>query len=169
MKRPTTRRSSQKRTKAVIIDDFITLFYAAGNRLFAMRRVIAKSLDLTSPEFAALLAVARLDDGEGVRISTLADDIHVASANMTATINALLRAGWVHKTPDPNDSRAIRVILSDKAKANLASLRSSISQINESWFAGASTEQLESSCAVLGTLIRNYEQTMAIATLQKIR
>lgn len=144
------------------VDDFITLLYAAGNRLFSLRRNVAKSIGLNSPEFAAILAIARLDQGEGVRIKALADDVHIAATNMTATINALHQNGWVNKLADPEDSRAVRVSLTPTARHRLSVLGERIALINAQWFSGATDEQVKQACQVFNTLLNNYEQTQAI-------
>lgn len=144
------------------VDDFITLLYAAGNRLLSLRRAIAKSIALNSPEFAAVLAVLRLDRGEGVRIKALADDVHVAATNMTTTINALHAHGWVNKLADQEDSRAVRISLTEGALYRLGLLGEKITEINRQWFNGVNDEHIRQSCHVLSTLVHNYDRAQAV-------
>jgi DNA-binding MarR family transcriptional regulator len=155
--------STSNRPSAKEMSEFITLFHAAGSRLIAMRRTIAKGIDLDPPQFAALLALTRLDRGKGVRVRALADEVHVAPANMTATVNALLRGNWVHKTGDPEDSRAVRVSLTDHGKARLAAQLEATQRINAVWFNGVTREQVRQACSVLATLLHNYEEAALIA------
>jgi len=157
-------KSSGSRPDADIdVDDFITLLYAAGSRLFSLRRTVAKSIGLNTPEFAAVLAVARLDEGEGVRIKALADDVHVAATNMTTTVNALLARGWVHKLTDQEDSRAVRISLTEAARFRLNTLAKKITEINEQWFGEETSDELiRHSCQVLSALVRNYERAQAV-------
>jgi DNA-binding MarR family transcriptional regulator len=151
------------------MSNFITLFHAADSHLMAMRRAIAKAIDLEPPQFAALLALSRLDEGEGVRVRALADEVRVAAANMTSTVNALMKCNWVHKTGDPEDSRAVRVRMSEDGKARLSAQREAIERINEVWFRGLSQEQVQQACFVLSTVLTNYEEAAVIAKRASIK
>lgn len=155
---------------AIDVDDFITLLYAAGNRLLSLRRKVAHSIGLNSPEFAAMLALQRLDKGDGVRIKALADEVHIAATNMTTTVNALHASGWVTKLTDKEDSRAVRISLTDEAHFRLGLLAERIKEINRHWFGVETTEeQLQQSCQVLSALTRNYEHALALTNALDFR
>src|SRR5262249_30121459 len=56
--------------------EMISLMYAAVGRLTTMRRTLARSLGLTSAQFAVLMTLLRLDTRTGVKIRDIADDLY---------------------------------------------------------------------------------------------
>jgi hypothetical protein len=85
----------------------ISLLYAALPRLQRMRRTLARTLNLNSSEFAVIISLLRAEDRTGLRIRRVADELHVASTQVTATIVKLERMGWLDRTSDPKDNRAV--------------------------------------------------------------
>jgi hypothetical protein len=73
------------------IRDMTALMYAAMGRLQVIRRTFASSLGLNSAEFAVLISLHRAQ--AGARIKELAESIHIAAANVTATVKSLERRG----------------------------------------------------------------------------
>jgi DNA-binding MarR family transcriptional regulator len=46
-----------------------------------------------------------------MRLSDLADRLHIAPRSATTVVDALEDAGLVERTPDPADRRAVRIVL----------------------------------------------------------
>lgn len=74
---------------------------------------------------AALLTLRRLDEQGPMRITELAAVERVAQPSMTGLVGRLELEGFVRRTRDANDARAVRVVLSDAGRAELAGVRSS--------------------------------------------
>ncbi|AUG77311.1 Putative MarR family transcriptional regulator [Kitasatospora sp. MMS16-BH015] len=56
---------------------------------------------------------------EAIRLSALAERLHIAPRSATTVVDALEEAGLVERTPDPADRRAVRVTLTEAGHAAL--------------------------------------------------
>lgn len=113
------------------IRELTSLMYAAMGRFQQVRRVFAGALSLTPAEFAIVISLHRL---RSARIREISDDIHVAAANVTATVKGLESSGWVVKRNDPRDTRALLIELSSASRARLDKFFVAIHPVNEIWF-----------------------------------
>ena len=88
----------------------------AGQAVLAeLDRCISASIDVKQPIFTAL---AVLDGaGEALTPSEIADRVLVASATMTATLDALERRGWVRRVANPADRRSVFVEITPEGRA----------------------------------------------------
>jgi DNA-binding MarR family transcriptional regulator len=146
------------------IRELTSMLYAALSRFQTLRRTFAGMLNLTPSEFAIVMSLHGLDKNKGTRIRELADRIHVAAANCTATVKALERKGWVTKTINPDDSRALSVQLTGRSRGALDNFFRNIHPINQIWFDHVTKSDRASVRKTLGYLIEQYP-----AALQKAR
>jgi DNA-binding MarR family transcriptional regulator len=88
----------------------------AGQAVLAeLDRCITDSIDVRQPIFTAL---AVLDGaGEALTPSEIAERVLVASATMTATLDALERRGWVRRVANPADRRSVLVEITPDGRA----------------------------------------------------
>lgn len=88
------------------------------------RRVRRATLDalaewgVTPSQSRALRVVGAA--GEGVRMSVLADALHIAPRSATEVADALEDKGWVRRSADPGDRRATLLALTDAGRTLLA-------------------------------------------------
>nr|BFD91278.1 hypothetical protein KitaXyl93_26380 [Kitasatospora sp. Xyl93] len=52
-----------------------------------------------------------------MRLSDLADKLHIAPRSATTVVDALEEAGLVERSPDPADRRAVRILLTEAGRA----------------------------------------------------
>jgi DNA-binding MarR family transcriptional regulator len=72
---------------------------------------------LTTPAFAALVTLARLDDGgPGVSQRRLADELGLTPGTVSVRVDRLAEAGLVTRTPDPELRRNVLITLTDKGR-----------------------------------------------------
>ena len=94
---------------------YASLVRAGQVVLAELDRCITASIDVKQPIFTAL---AVLDGaGESLTPSEIADRVLVASATMTATIDALERRGWVQRVANPADRRSVLVEITPDGRA----------------------------------------------------
>jgi DNA-binding MarR family transcriptional regulator len=73
---------------------------------------------------AALLTLARLDEQGPMRITNLATAEAVSQPTMTGLVRRLEDDGFVRRTPDANDARAVRVAITSAGRKQLEATRS---------------------------------------------
>jgi DNA-binding MarR family transcriptional regulator len=73
--------------------------------------------------FAQARLLALLDELGPSRVSALAAADHSSQPTTTTQLQRLEAAGWVHRSPDPEDARATLVSLSDDGQAALETVR----------------------------------------------
>jgi DNA-binding MarR family transcriptional regulator len=94
---------------------YATLVRAGEAVLAELDRSIQHTLGVKQPVFTALAVL----DGAGAALtpSEIADRVIVASATMTATLDALERRGWVRRIPNPADRRSVLVEITAEGRA----------------------------------------------------
>ena len=131
--------------------ELVADLFAAAAGMLALRRALAASLDLSAAEFAILLATWQQERKGEVGITSLAREVHVAAANVTAEVGRLVRKGILDKRPHPRDTRAVLIKLTDKGHAILALLTPVLRAVNDRLFAGNSARGIN----VLGDFLRH--------------
>jgi DNA-binding MarR family transcriptional regulator len=74
---------------------------------------------------AALLTLRRIDEVGPLRITDLAAAEMVAQPTMTGIVRRLEQDGFVQRTRDPDDARAMRIALTEAGRDELAAVRAS--------------------------------------------
>jgi DNA-binding MarR family transcriptional regulator len=74
---------------------------------------------------AALLTLRRIDEVGPLRITDLAAAEMVAQPTMTGIVRRLEQDGFVQRTRDPDDARAMRIALTEAGRDELAAVRTS--------------------------------------------
>ena len=80
----------------------------------------AQNLGLSQAQWQALAYLRRQEGGKQV---TLADTLEIQPITLARLIDRLEEAGLVSRQPDPNDRRAIRLYLTDKAEPLLREMQ----------------------------------------------
>lgn len=142
--------------------EMIALMYATLGRLQTIRRFLAMALGLSSSEFAIVITLQRAP-ATGLRIRNIADELHVAAANVTATVAKLEREGWVIKGPDELDSRAVLIQLSPKAKERMDAFADMLHSVNDIWFEGTTSAEFKAVLSFFRRLIDQYSPALDAA------
>jgi len=72
-----------------------------------------RPFDLTQPQFFLLLALFEQD---GISITALSEKVALEKSTLTGLLDRMERDGLVERSNEPNDRRALRIKLSDRAK-----------------------------------------------------
>ncbi|MFE4501562.1 MarR family winged helix-turn-helix transcriptional regulator [Rhodococcus sp. NPDC056743] len=85
-------------------------------RTIRRRQVAAlEPFGLSPSQSRALRVLTRV--GEPVRLGYLAEKLRIVPRSATDVVDSLESAGWVKRTPDPNDRRAVLLELTDAGAA----------------------------------------------------
>jgi DNA-binding MarR family transcriptional regulator len=122
--------------------EFVADLFAATAGMQSLRRALAKSVGLSAAEFSVLLATWHLQKKGRVGVSAVARHLHVAAAHITAEIGKLVHKGFIKKTPDANDTRAVTLVLTRKGEGVLAELAPLLRRINDRLFSGNSANAI---------------------------
>jgi DNA-binding MarR family transcriptional regulator len=90
-------------------------------RLAYHLRTPATRSGITPTRLAALAAVARHPDG--IRQGDLAELMNISAPSMTRLVEIMCEAGWVDRARDPDDGRALVLVLSPVGQKTLDTLR----------------------------------------------
>ncbi|MED7954873.1 MarR family winged helix-turn-helix transcriptional regulator [Streptomyces sp. BE303] len=118
-------------TEARAADTAAELADAMTRAIKRIRRRTSERLEpygITPGQGRALRALAHAPGcelpGRAMRLSDLADRLHIAPRSATTVVDALEEAGMVERAPDPADRRAVRIVLT-------AAGRSAVEQIGQ--------------------------------------
>ena len=93
----------------------------------------ASAIGLTRSQWRVL---AHLSRNEGVKQAGLAEILEIKPITLARLLDRLGANGWVERRPDPNDKRARRLFLTDKARPILVELREVALSVREEALSG---------------------------------
>lgn len=119
---------------------------------------------ITPGQGRALRTLAHVPGCEGpdraMRLSDLADRLHIAPRSATTVVDALEEAGLVERTPDPADRRAVRIVLTEAGRSAVERIGQVRHEVALEYFGPVSPDEQE---ALLRAL-RSAEAGYAAAT-----
>ena len=95
--------------------------------------------------------VQRLN-GEGIRVTDLADQAGVTKQTAGALVDELAAGGYVTRKPDPADARARLIMLTDRGERLCATAAAEIAKVEADWRAHLGTQAYEGLRAALVSL-----------------
>ncbi len=137
---------------------FATTVAGVAVFLDEIRQFRAKSLGISGPQFALLMAVMDLEQGDGVSIRHVAKAVHVDPSFITTQSKLLEKKGLVRRQVDSHDARVVKLSLSDKAYKQIAGLAADERALNSFIFEELSAEDLEQLTSQLGDLQGRLEK-----------
>jgi DNA-binding MarR family transcriptional regulator len=144
--------------------EFIAELFAAAAGMQSLRRAIARSVGLGGAELAVLLAVWQLERLGPIGIKGIAGHLHVAGPHITDEVRCLVQMGYLRKSADTRDTRAVVLTLTSRGKRLLASLTATLDEMNLNLFAGFTADDMQ----VLRTLLQRLIHRSA-ASIEQLR
>jgi DNA-binding MarR family transcriptional regulator len=130
-----------------------------------LRYFWAKALGISGPQWMILMAIADLDQGEGVPVNAASRMLHVDSSFVTTQSKLLEKKGFLRRKPAADDARVVRMSLTDKSYKQLASLESQQDEINDFIFEEFGGAELAAFTDKLAALKLRIEKACAKVTL----
>jgi MarR family transcriptional regulator, organic hydroperoxide resistance regulator len=108
----------------------------------AVRTGHGARIGLLGIEYTELISIRHLAvENPDVSVSRVAEHLYLSGAFVTSVTNKLLKRGLIHKRPDPNDRRRVRLEVSEQGNALLAELAPVQRQVNDVQFGCLSTAE----------------------------
>jgi MarR family transcriptional regulator, organic hydroperoxide resistance regulator len=126
-----------------VIRRFTWAIASISVHLEELRYFWAKTLGISGPQWMILMALADLDQNDGVPVNAVSKKLHVDSSFVTTQSKLLEKKGFLRRKPSPDDARVVQMSLTDKTYKHLASLASQQEELNEFIFAELGHQELD--------------------------
>src|SRR6267143_4893468 len=123
-----------------------------------LRNFWAKALGVSGPQWMILMALADLDQGEGVSVKAVSKMLHVDPSFVTTQSKMLEKKGFMRRKPSADDARIVQMSLTDKTYKLIAGLASEQEALNEFIFAEFGDRELTELTGKLALLKDRLEQ-----------
>jgi DNA-binding MarR family transcriptional regulator len=123
-----------------------------------IRHFWAKTLGISGPQWMMVVALADLDQGEGVPVNAVSKMLHVDPSFVTTQSKLLEKKGFIRRKTSAEDARIVRMSLTDKTYKHLAALASQQEALNEFIFAEFDATQIAELTTTLGALKKRLEK-----------
>ena len=115
---------------------------AINVHLQEIRYFWAKALGVSGPQWMILMALADLDQGEGVPVKVVSKMLHVDPSFVTTQSKMLEKKGFMRRKTSGDDARVVQMSLTDKTYKHIAGLASQQEELNNFIFAEFSDREL---------------------------
>ena len=115
---------------------------AINVHLQEIRYFWAQALGVSGPQWMILMALADLDQGEGVPVKVVSKMLHVDPSFVTTQSKMLEKKGFMRRKTSGDDARVVQMSLTDKTYKLFAGLASEQEALNNFIFAEFSDREL---------------------------
>jgi DNA-binding MarR family transcriptional regulator len=129
----------------------------------AVRAGHGARIGLVGIEYTVLISIGHLGVHESdVSVNRIAEHLYLSGAFVTTVTNKLLQRKLIHKTPDPNDRRRVRLEISEKGWALLAELAPVQRQVNDVQFDCLSAAEFKQLSKMIDRLIDSSNRALRL-------
>jgi len=125
----------------------------------------AKALGVSGPQWMILMALADLDQGEGVSVKVVSKRLHVDPSFVTTQSKMLEKKGFLRRKTSADDARIVQMSLTDKTYKYLASLTLQQESLSEFIFEGFSDRELKEFTEKLTAIKQRLEKARLKVTM----
>jgi DNA-binding MarR family transcriptional regulator len=137
---------------------FAWVINSVGVHLEELRYFWAKALGISGPQWMILMALADLDDKDGVPVNVVSKKLHVDASFVTTQSKLLEKKGFLRRKTSTEDARVVQMSLTDKTYKQMAGLAAQQEALNEFIFAELSNKQLDELIDTLSGLRNRLEK-----------
>jgi DNA-binding MarR family transcriptional regulator len=131
---------------------------AINVHLQEIRYFWAKALGVSGPQWMILMALADLDQGEGVSVKVVSKMLHVDPSFVTTQSKMLEKKGFMRRKTSGDDARVVQMSLTDKTYKYIAGLASQQQELNNFIFGEFSERELSEFTSKLASLKSRLEK-----------
>jgi DNA-binding MarR family transcriptional regulator len=137
---------------------FAWVINSVGVHLEELRYFWAKALGISGPQWMILMALADLDDKDGIPVNVVSKKLHVDPSFVTTQSKLLEKKGFLRRKTSTEDARIVLMSLTDKTYKQMAGLAAQQEALNEFIFAELSNKQLDELIDTLSGLRNRLEK-----------
>jgi DNA-binding MarR family transcriptional regulator len=123
-----------------------------------IRQYWARALGISGPQWMILMALADLDQGDGVSVKVVSKMLHVDPSFVTTQSKMLEKKGFMRRKTSAVDARIVQMSLTDKTYKYIANLASQQEALNEFIFAEFGDRELADLNVKLASLTKRLEK-----------
>jgi len=131
---------------------------AISVHLEELRYFWAKALGISGPQWMILMALADMDQDDGVPVNAVSKKLHVDSSFVTTQSKLLEKKGFLRRKTSVEDARIVQMSLTDKTYKHLAGLASQQDALNDFIFAELGERELDDLNSKLTALQHRLEK-----------
>jgi DNA-binding MarR family transcriptional regulator len=131
---------------------------AINVHLQEIRYFWAKALGVSGPQWMILMALADLDQGEGVSVKVVSKMLHVDPSFVTTQSKMLEKKGFMRRKTSGDDARVVQMSLTDKTYKYIAGLAAQQEALNNFIFGEFSDRELSEFTSKLASLKSRLEK-----------
>jgi DNA-binding MarR family transcriptional regulator len=124
------------------ISRFSWVIAAIGVHLEELRYYWGKTLGISGPQWMILMALAEMDQDDGVPVNVVSKKLQVDSSFVTTQSKMLEKKGFIRRKTSTEDGRVVQMSLTDKTYKQLAGLASQQEALSEFIFAELDDREL---------------------------
>jgi MarR family transcriptional regulator, organic hydroperoxide resistance regulator len=123
-----------------------------------LRYFWAKTLGISGPQWMILMALADMDQADGVPVNAVSKKLHVDSSFITTQSKLLEKKGFLRRKTSTEDGRIVQMSLTDKTYKHLAGLAAQQEALNDFIFAEFNDQELDEFTSKLSALKNRLEK-----------
>ena len=138
---------------------------AINAHLQDIRYFWAKTIGVSGPQWMILMALADLDQGDGVPVKVVSKMLHVDPSFVTTQSKMLEKKGFMRRKTSVVDARVVNMSLTDKTYKQIAGLAAQQEELNNFIFADLTERALQEFQTALAALKFRFEKGTAMVAL----
>jgi DNA-binding MarR family transcriptional regulator len=141
---------------------FIYDLFTVAAWMEVRREYLASRINVTSPQFSVMLAIANLSTQRDVTVGAVAALVRVSGPFVTVETNKLVKLGLVEKRTNPRDRRSVLLSLSKQGHALVREVAIEMRRLNDAFFGKLSAERFSALRETMAILADSAEEAIGI-------
>jgi DNA-binding MarR family transcriptional regulator len=130
-------------------------------RLRHARAYFGRLIGLSGPQYMLLISVAYLQGATGITVRSLARELRVTSAFITAESRRLIERGLLAKRRNPHDSRSTLISVTAAGRRRIEQVVPEVRRVNDLFFQGVTKDSFRHAKRFLEQLADGSAQALA--------
>lgn len=130
-------------------------------RLRHARAYFGRLIGLSGPQYLLLVSVAYLQGADGIKVRSLARNLRVSSAFITAESRRLIERGLLARRRNPHDSRSTLLSLTAAGRRRIGEVLPEVRRVNDLFFQSVTQDSFRHARRFLDQLLDGSEQAAA--------